>query len=369
MKSQVEKIKQKEEFFKQIVHEMKTEERFVDYFKQFDPQIVEVFIKSYAQQKVAWYELAEHLNNWKNSKQDVWMEACFEALCQIQHKKLFNAQCLWRAEKTKLEAIEICMDFLYWEHNILWCPAIKPVEQHEIDFYIQFLKETPLDKKFDEVYQLQEYDEIKQAFLNEIEEEYSSYIPWYEYYDREFGTYELLKLPDIRGEKEHVYIHLSFGEEQRIRDEEDSKKEKIQDNRKHLNYHENNFEDNFIKENESKEFYRQHQAKKSWMHKKDENEEPLMCISELKDIPQKYLPLVSADKWQTAVIYTWEKHRRDMLIEFMPQAYQLYLKHAPKKWDYPGFTEFDPGVDLPKRYREMIIKGRQMNNEAPDLNF
>ena len=117
MKSQVEKIKAKDEFFKQIVHEMKTEERFVNYFKQFESSEVESFIKNYARQKILWYDLAENLKNWKDSKQDKWLKACFKALIQIQQKKLFNAQCLWRAEKTKLEGVLLIKPVVFEDHR------------------------------------------------------------------------------------------------------------------------------------------------------------------------------------------------------------------------------------------------------------
>ncbi|MEI8203567.1 MAG: hypothetical protein WCH34_11175 [Bacteroidota bacterium] len=203
MESEIEKIKRKEEFFKQIVHELKTEERFVNYFKQYHPSSVESFINYYAQQKVRWYEEAEMRLRHEERENNKWLKLCFKALEEIQQKKLFNAQCLWRAEKIKLKGIDICEDFMYWEYRILWCPSIPLIEQHELDFYIRYLRESSLEEEFDKRGEYQSYEHIKNAFLKK-EEEYC-YSPWYRFYDKEFGTHSLFELPNIREEKEDFY--------------------------------------------------------------------------------------------------------------------------------------------------------------------
>src|SRR5664279_2170094 len=91
--TQVTKQKWKEEFYIKTVNQLKTEERFVNYFKQFDPTSVESYITSYATRKTQWFEAATDLRNWEKRKSKERMKDCFSAFIDIQQRKLFNAHC------------------------------------------------------------------------------------------------------------------------------------------------------------------------------------------------------------------------------------------------------------------------------------
>ncbi len=369
MESEIEKIKRKEEFFKQIVHELKTEERFVNYFKQFDPSSVEGFITYYARNKVRWYELGEFYKRQKELKKQEWILGGFSALIQIQQKKLFNAQCLWRAEMIKLEGIEICRDFDYWQYNILWYQGIPHVEQHEIDFFIRYLRESSLENNFDRIFEMQSHYHIKNAFFKK---EYPSYYnPWYQFYDLEFGTHSLFELPNIRKEKEEFYMNLHRQECQRISNEKTEATVNTPSRLKYFNERVNDFFENFLKENESKELYSYYAAYQRFHKLCNLNDEPVINIYKLKKLPSPNLPIVAADDWRTAVKMTWEKYRRDRVIEFLPEAYQIYLNHLGEKWDYPGNKEnpFEDEKRLKRGYRKGIINGRILNGDPPDFNF
>ena len=70
-----------------------------------------------------------------------WVEAATKHLKVIQQKKLFDKQCLWRAEKIKIDGLQLCCEFLLWENNILNCPFIDPVSEEDLSDYIFFLQE------------------------------------------------------------------------------------------------------------------------------------------------------------------------------------------------------------------------------------
>ena len=59
----IEKATKKEAFYKEIVHCLQTEERFVNYFKGFTTESVETFIKTYANQRSIGTSMEKCLNN------------------------------------------------------------------------------------------------------------------------------------------------------------------------------------------------------------------------------------------------------------------------------------------------------------------
>ena len=131
-----------------------------------------------------------------------------EALWEIQQKKLFNYQCLWRAERVVTEHVETEMDFNYWSRNIKNCAFIKPISDEEFNMYKDYYETKEVDD-FDETFKYidwQDYHTYKEEAKGD--EETISYPEWYEYYDMREGTNALMLLPDIRGEKEGFYLDL-----------------------------------------------------------------------------------------------------------------------------------------------------------------
>ncbi len=59
-----------------------------------------------------------------------WVSKVSDHLQYIQQKKLFDAQCLWRAEQLDIPDIQICYDFMIWEKDILNCPFIDVLLGH-----------------------------------------------------------------------------------------------------------------------------------------------------------------------------------------------------------------------------------------------
>lgn len=363
----------KEEFYRKTVQELQTEERFVNYFKQFEPKSVETFIKNYASRKVIWYDVGESMRKYRKSKQAQWQENCFKALIHIQQKKLFDAQCLWRAGKAKFEGIDICYDFKYWDNHIIACPVIPPVSQEEIDFFFRYLRETSFEGPFDNRILFQEHDEILKSYR--MLDDGWAYIPWYRFCDEELGTYSYLELPDVMGEKEEFYMQLHRDDYQKKnRKEIDERNAAYLEQLPYLSYYEDNFVENFIKENESPAYYRLYVEHKRFIQKSDRLDTPQYHLGLLQEIPGNFMPVEPADDWTIAVSATYERYRRECLMEEMPRAYKLYLKHLGEDWNYPGKITYISDAEgrlagLGKLFRDMIINGRVLNNEPADLNY
>ncbi len=113
--SRISDKEQNEALYKKKVKMLRSEDRFKEYFNQFDPASVETFIENYAKDWVHWQTTGKSLRDYEKQKKDDWMKGCIYGLKVIQQKKFFNLQCLWRAEKIKLEGFKICYDFDYWQ--------------------------------------------------------------------------------------------------------------------------------------------------------------------------------------------------------------------------------------------------------------
>jgi hypothetical protein len=364
--------KWKEEFYLKTVNELKTEERFVNYFKQFDPASVEKFITTYATRKVQWHLSGENLKKWEESKSKQWMKDCFAALIEIQQKKLLNAQCLWRAEKLKMSCVGICYDFHYWHDHIFACPDIDPINEQDIELYSHYLLKTPLNVPFDYPKEYQDYDEIMRIKL-ETGDVYTD-NPWYKYYDEHEGTGSYHDLPDIRGAKEASYFEIYHKDLQRKRSQGIVPPLPVHDPRPMFNKEYSEFKLDIAKKHETPAIYRRFVRDELESQLYELNEQPENCISLLEEIPFDFLAVEPADDWRTAVSSTYERYRRGRIIDLLPRAFAMYLKHKGRDWHYPGRYKNDniapdPERGLSKHYLKMILEGRVINGEPADLNF
>ncbi|MEI8203566.1 MAG: hypothetical protein WCH34_11170 [Bacteroidota bacterium] len=154
--------------------------------------------------------------------------------------------------------------------------------------------------------------------------------------------------------------------------EENSRKDR--ERKKSLSYYLPEFIESFIKENESKEFQQFWEAKKRWYNKNEKNEWPLVYIEYLEDIPEQYFAIEPAKDWRIAVQATWERYKRNKVIELLPYAHEQYLEHKGEKWNYEGreehFSAFkDDEKGIQNTIRKHILEGRKLKGEPLDFNF
>ncbi len=213
---------------KQWLEELKNSEAVQKYLAGFNPDSVDSFLKDYLFRKSIWHSGATYLTGNIENEQIQWVNTAFEHLEIIQQKKLFDAQCLWRAEKIKFAGVEICEDFKVWENDVLNCPFIEPVNEEDIDLYALYLRQNNADAEVEPYGEWQEYDEIKEAYNTSNANR--NFPEWYDFHNGRTGNGTLMLLPDIRGEKEEFYCDLHFDhqhEQNKDRDREwEEKREK-----------------------------------------------------------------------------------------------------------------------------------------------
>ncbi|HLG35063.1 MAG TPA: hypothetical protein VI757_09300, partial [Bacteroidia bacterium] len=206
LRDEIEKSERSLKIFNDTKKALQTEERFVNFFKGYNQSSVESFITSYAQQKAFWYSYSDSVAKNKMHERSIYRNNAVNALKEIYVKKLFDLKCRWVAGEMDLPGVETSHNFHRLEKKPELGTAIKPITEEEVNCYIAFLdykKENP-EKDYDDPgtnLALHFYHQHKSTALEDFGDE--EYIPvWFMFYDRRFGTDELLKLPTTRVDME-----------------------------------------------------------------------------------------------------------------------------------------------------------------------
>jgi len=177
------------------------------FFSGYHPSSVESFITSYLGIKYYAFKLEDYFNRKAEERRDRWINKAHEHLEIILQKKLFDLQCLWRAEQITLEGVEISYDFEEWSENIINCPFLETLTKEDIELYQSYLYQNDDYFGFDK-YVAQDYDQLKEEYTSSNDNQECIMPEWYEFHNSRTGNGSLLLLPDTRGEKEDFYMDL-----------------------------------------------------------------------------------------------------------------------------------------------------------------
>lgn len=202
-------LREKEEdqrLYEQTIEQLRTEERFVNFFKGYNADSVDSFINYYAQQKVFWHR---HKGNYaayaKQKLQDKRNEVV-DLFKHIMEKKVFNLQCSWVAGEMDLEGIENTLQFVDWCNNPVIQKAAGPITADEFYCYLHWYEIGSPER-------LDEYGDVQGSgscaiqwfhrFKSNYHDNYMEYIPeWFHEYDRHFGTGQMHLLSTLRRDME-----------------------------------------------------------------------------------------------------------------------------------------------------------------------
>ena len=335
-------------------------EPFCTYLKTYSECSRENAIKYYLTMKYSWYKDQEFYRKQFEKQRSKWIDLAHSHLEVILQKKLFDLQCLWRADEIKLNGIEICYDFIMVSENIMNYPFEELISSEEIVMYQQFLKTSTLDYS-PHFYDWQEYERIKKS----LKEESIGVMPeWYEFHNNLTGNSRLLSLPNSRGKKEMFYIRLNSD---RINSK--SKASQIEiidtDEKPFLDFiapeiHEyivKTFDDN---ESQMNYFYYQEfrKGKENLLH----YEEILSELFKAKELVE----MLPNEDFKQALELTYTKYKNTKIAEHLPFAHEQYL--FTKKMGLMQ-EEKDNLHNIRKRFADAILAGREINNEPRDFSF
>jgi hypothetical protein len=355
----------------QLHNEIAANSSMQAYFEKFKQNEVDSFLNSYVTYKKMWLQYAGNYVTDQHEDPIRWVNQANEHLSNIQQKKLFDMQCLWRAEKTELPEISISNDFRVWEHNILNCPFLEPITREDIDLYAQYLLYENPDTGFlwgaDEDWQ--EHDEIIEAYKTDNENR--NFPEWYDFYNGRRGTGVYMTLPDIRGEKEAVYEDIARKHEQEERERDPAYvKPAPYEPAKSLSYYDVNHREWFIKTFETKQVQELYAAWE-WKHRNRDMEEDLQYYMETLIDADEPVPMPANYNWQEAIKQAANSFVNKKIAEALPEAWEQYLMKRQMNIAFSIENEsmHKTFLQLKKFYEGLILKGRKLSGEPEDFDF
>jgi hypothetical protein len=345
--------------------ELEQNEAVQNYFKGYQASSVKTFIDEYLNKKYFWFRFGDVYKQLSDDHKSQWIELAHDHLEIILQKKLFDLQCLWRAEQIELKGVEICFDFVIWQNDIFNCPFLEPITQDDIEMYQQYLLQEEME--LIEYYageEWQDYEERKAGYLNP-DGDYLEMPDWYEFHNLRTGNTKLLLLPDTRGDKEKLYSDLYFKnkEEQEAKQEQPPSKPK--DNRISLSGYDEETVTFFVKTFESKDIqnkrnhYNEYNDVRDNMYYED-------LVRELIEAKEN-IPIKAHYDFREALVLAYNEYRCKKVAEHLPLALEQYQFNIKMGFSVGGEDLFYTG--LRENYVQRLIEGRVLNGEAPNLDF
>lgn len=365
-----------------ILKDLQKRPEVIEYLAQYETSAADRFIRAYAAQVHSVLKTVPILSERKENLPFQFIDLAEKLFWEIQQKKLFNLQCQWRAEEITIPGVESCIDFDYWEDYIESCPFLPQVTPEEYNLYLRYLTTgNPTEEVLDGYQDYERWKEdVKEGW------EGSTYPHWYEYYDTVMGTGSLLKLPDIRGEKEDFYLQIGFRNE-RVQQEWKRKFEtdepKEFDRRPMLHpfmADMKKFAENFDHPDVLK------YMNVLWSDTEDEPEveegevhmgDVWAAVDYLTD-QEEVISLVKHKDWREQLLRTAERHKWKQVADAMPSVYAGYRMRMETGLGYPlqeKMWPYGPGGSmveihsLATEQKQIILRGRELNGEPPDWNF
>ena len=367
-------------FYEQIVKELKTEERFVNYFKQFRESDVENFIKFYASSKVGWFNNGPSRKQWRIRKSKQWMEIAEYALDHIQYYKYIQLQNRWQNGELVLDGIEVSMDFIERKMDILDCEWLKPVTQRDIDEYLDFFdrvwdeqgdivddtlqivghKRMPNEDRCERsVYHLRNCYAEWEQFKNRIEGRSNDRC--YKKHDREAFYVKL-------AEKEEEEIKLKRGESKPASIPIDTRPGLYS-----IRFNQEIYEE-FIQQVGDKEQLPNFRALKRYSKENAFTESIEMDLIYLNEA-KKMIAISSHDDWRDGIQEASQTYGKGMIREAIIVVWERYenaINEGKKYERVSGNLRISKGYfndEWKKKYREKIKRGKVLNGEEPKLDL
>lgn len=364
------------DFQQKTMERLRTDPAIQEYFTNFNEVSVEQFMTSYCLQKTNWYQYAELHQQLQEKDELRWIEEAFWHMELIQQKKLFDLQCLWRAEHIQLPGVELCVDFGYWQENVLNCPFVDPITEEEIELYREYLAGNDVQLR-EELYFsfFQNYEGIKDAHQSEGED--GNMFEWYEFYNSRKGTEHYLSLPNIRGRKEAYYIALArstnpekqaaIAEMQRAFAHRPGDTFIDRNGKEMLNAYSPETLSYFINKFEDKQTREYYKAAK-WFSRNHDEKDQLDNSIDLLLSANEEIPIGPHHDWKEAIHEAARRYTIRKISEMMHEAYEQYRMNISMNISFPCRNK-EQMTSAKKTVMEDILLGRKLNGDPEDLNF
>lgn len=351
---------QNEEAWKQQLLDNPEVQKFLSKYKK---GTLDSFISGYVNLKKMGLLYGKSYGERLDREESEGIDNAIEHLKAIQHKKLFDLQCLWRAGMVEVAEIKNTFDFTIWTYKILDCPFLEPINKTEIDWYSQFLSTQREMPETD--FGSQDYHDFKENYQDHnLGEELPE---WYDFHNMKTGNAVLMTYADIRGEQEKLY-HKLRNEAEKI-DQPLAEPEIDEDRDKPwLPLYNNKFYLELAEILEDRQTLREMTAYHlgtetyhTWEYERTERD--IQYLSGLKD---ELVPIESHRDYREALHLAVERHRIDKIITHLPAAHRKYLWMLDNGFsltDEHDNSTFKSFQKLSEELNDRLEVGRRINGE------
>lgn len=359
----INKLLEEKELKIQWRTEIAENESVQTFFKNYNPSTIASFITTFINYKYMAYCYGDMYARKAETKRSRWINKAHEHLQYILLKKMFDLQCLWRADQIKLEGIEICFDFELWRQDVFNCPFLEPLEKVDIEHYQAYLLKSEEYHEF-EIHDSQNYDAIKKEYLGSNENS-DALSDWYEYHNLVTGNSSLLLLPDIRGEKELFYI--SYLSKKREQETPSLDAPSVKENLPNLFWFNDKDADFFIKTFDDRESQIRFESFRKGYKAETREDFIFENLYNQMNEEEENIPIEAHGNFKEALKKAFVKFRNRKIAEHLPLAHEQYLFNKLMGFELERTENAE--ADIRDLYIKQILKGREANGEPRDLNF
>lgn len=348
-----------------IAAEMAKDEQYKNYFSPFTERSVQSFIEGYARHQANLEVYGDFTKFNDRFLMEGWQRGAWDCLKLIQHKKLLDTIYRWQAEEIKnVPGFEVTTDVTFAEERILDFESISNISEEELEFLLQFLKDSePVRKYYNIFLSFQDDDGIRERYKKEGK----TWIPYYDYHNKYTGNHKLMSLPKLRRPKEKAYIDFAYQAEQKKNKNKPAPPSTPKEEKPQLGSEEEDLMTFARENNDLKTAY--FIADYSKWKKEQVAWELTWATDYLSGIYPEKVNVAKHSKWDEAIYMAAVTHRQGKIREILPTIYEEYI--MKKSAGIPFTPPPDPRFPRPDMswYKEYILKGRALKDEPRDLNF
>ncbi|PJJ60348.1 hypothetical protein CLV45_1773 [Hymenobacter chitinivorans DSM 11115] len=356
--------------------EVLADPRLHEWLQRYHPLFHESCLKSYAQ---LLHELHHHGKNYEASLEYLLHQhdkAAAEALWLLQHQKLFDLECQWRAGLVAVPGAQLSSNFEDWHDDIQACPVLSPISDDEVAVLDAFLAESDEPDALDlgnpthDFWLHRRYPHMRDADWDEQQD----LTEFTQFWDQHRGTGYLRQLPDPRGEQEAHYEMAARAEQRRRNPPPPAA---AADPRPHVPTYGAEFDDlarEWLRRFEPAVNLRQFEAKLQMAERLEGNDDTDLevALERLKDAGPGLVPIQAHADWRQGIIEASNRYYLDQVRAALPHVYDAYcqreqlgIRQAPvaeRRRRKRAATHFD-------WQQEIIREGRRALGEPDDLDF
>lgn len=376
--TEVEKAEQRQALYNQFIETIENRQPFAEELTKYADWSKQHLYQHIAETQRYYTEFGPFFYKQKQAVESQWINEAFERLKEIQHKKLFELQCLWHAEQIALPEIEVSEDFMLYGHDILNCPLIDPITEEDVDLYTQYVQSNNFEFQLGLFHDWQDYDEIKEAY---VAEDGDRNVPeWYDFHNGRTGKGILFTLPDIRGEKEMFYRRLVAAEEEKQKQEklalnneinEDAATNKPTVNKPHLWSHDKSILDFFVNTFEDKETQKIYKKYRIMSEPISKREYDYNDMCDLLAQNNELWPIKAHYDWREAFNNCYTSYQKHKIVQALPLAYEQYKMYREMSipFEEPNESRVELYQSLVAFVKKEILQGRKLNGEPENFEF